>query len=150
VTLPSVEFDLATAAIYRHWTDDVVRFQDLDQLGHVNNIAFCVYAESGRVRFAEDVWPGSTDGSGIGWTIVKLTVHFRAQAHYPGRVRIGTALRRLGRSSIEMVQGMFLNDVCFGTTEGVIVWTDVKAGTSLALPESLRAAAMPHLLSAVD
>jgi acyl-CoA thioester hydrolase len=147
VTSASAEFDLTNPAAYHHWTDDLVRFQDLDLLGHVNNVAFCVYAESGRVRFAEDVWPGSTDGSGIGWTIVKLTVNFRAQGHYPGAIRIGTALRRLGRSSIDLVQGLFINGKCFGTTESVIVWTDVKAGTSLALPESLRQAATPYLLT---
>lgn len=145
---PTPSFDLTDPALYHHWTDDVVRFQDLDLLGHVNNVAFCVYAESGRVRFAEDVWPGSTDGSGIGWTIVKLTVNFRAQGYYPGAVRIGTALRRLGRTSIELVQAMYLGETCFGTTESVIVWTDVKAGAALPLPDSLRQAAQPYVINA--
>ncbi len=55
--------DPTDRSIYPHWAQDHVRFQDLDRLGHVNNIAFCVYSETGRVKFAEDLCPGSTDGS---------------------------------------------------------------------------------------
>lgn len=123
---------------YPHWAQDHVRFQDLDRLGHVNNIAFCVYAETGRVKFAEDILPGSTDGSGIGWTIVRLEVDFRGQGHYPATVDIGTAITRLGTSSLTIVQGLFIGDRCIGTTSSVVVWTDVKAGKAVPLPDGLR------------
>lgn len=131
---------------FRFTTDEIVRFQDLDRVGHVNNVAFCVYAESGRVDFAETVWPGSTAGNGIGWTIVNFTLHFRAQAHYPGRVTIGTAVTRIGTSSLTMGQGLFMADdgTCFATAESVLVWTDVKSGTALPVPDAMKAAAAPY------
>lgn len=142
----STTFPATDPNAYHHWTEDSVRFQDLDRLGHVNNIAFCVYAESGRVQFAEDVWPGSTDGSGIGWTIVRLAVTFRAQGHYPGKVRIGTAVSRIGSSSMDLVQGLFLDGTCIGTVDSVIVWTDVRAGKGVPIPDPLRAAVQPYLI----
>lgn len=129
---------LTSRQTYPHWAQDHVRFQDLDRLGHVNNIAFCVYAETGRVKFAEDILPGSTDGSGIGWTIVRLEVDFHGQGHYPAIVDIGTAITRLGTSSVTLVQGLFIGDRCIGTTSSVVVWTDVKAGKAIPLPEVLR------------
>lgn len=133
--------DPTDRSIYPHWAQDHVRFQDLDRLGHVNNIAFCVYSETGRVKFAEDLCPGSTDGSGIGWTIVRLEVDFRQQGHYPATVDIGTAITRLGTSSVTLVQGIFLGERCIGTTSSVVVWTDVQAGKALPLPDDIRAAA---------
>lgn len=138
--------DLTRPDTFRFMTDDIVRFQDLDRVGHVNNVAFCVYAESGRVDFAEHVWPGSTAGTGIGWTIVNFSLHYRAQAHYPGRVKIGTAITRIGTSSLTMSQGLFMaeDSACFATADTVLVWTDIKNGTALPIPQEMKTAAEPY------
>ena len=130
--------DLTIRDTFPYWTDDVIRFADLDRLGHVNNIAFAVYAESGRVDFLEHCLAGSTAGAGIGWVIVNLTVDFLAQAHYPGRVAIGTRVTKLGRSSCALAQGLFEGDRCFGRIHSVCVWADVPNGKSLPLPDDVR------------
>ncbi len=132
--------DLTDRALYHHWAQDHVRFQDLDRVGHVNNIAFLVYAETGRIAWAEQTWPGSTAGTGIGWTIVRITFNYLAQAHFPGTVDIGTRTLRLGTSSCTLGQGLFVGDTCVGTAESVVVWTDVKAGKSVALSPEMRVA----------
>ncbi len=132
--------DLTLKESFPYWSEDVIRFADLDRLGHVNNVAFAVYAETGRVDFLEHAWPGSTAGTGIGWVIVKLNVEFLAQAHYPGRVDIGTRVLKLGRSSCALGQGLFEGDRCFGRIESVCVWADVRNARSLPLPDDLRAA----------
>lgn len=137
--------DLTDRTAYRHWTREHVRFQDLDRIGHVNNVAFAVYAESGRVAFAEEVWPGSTAGTGIGWTIVRFLLDYRAQAHYPGDVEIGTRVLRIGTSSCVWGQGLFMNGTCFATSQAVVVWTDVKNGKSLPIPEDIREALGHHM-----
>lgn len=131
--------DLTVRDNFHYWTDETVRFADLDRLGHVNNIAFAVYAESGRVAFLEHNAPNSTVG-GIGWVIVKLHIDFLAQAHYPGRVEIGTRVMKLGRSSCTLGQGMFTDGRCFGRVDSVCVWTDLHNGKSLPLPDDVRAA----------
>lgn len=136
----SLTVSLTDRSAYSYWTRDHVRFQDLDRLGHVNNVAFAIYCETGRVDFAEATCPGSTAGTGIGWTIVRLLIDFRAQAHYPGDVMIGTRVLKLGTSSCRIGQGLFMDDVCFATADSVMVWTDVSAGRSLPLPDDLRAA----------
>jgi acyl-CoA thioester hydrolase len=40
--------DAMDPASYRFWVTEHIRFADLDLLGHVNNVAFTVYAESCR------------------------------------------------------------------------------------------------------
>ncbi len=123
---------------YPYWTDEIIRFADLDRVGHVNNAAFVTYSESGRVAFLEDLMPGSTGGHGTGWVIAKLTVNYLAAAYYPGHVRIGGVVSRIGNSSIVLNQGLFCNGKCFSTIENVLVWADTKNERSLALPQEVK------------
>lgn len=100
------------AGVYAFWTRDTVRFSDVDRYRHINNVAIATYCETGRVEFAERLWPGSTAGETAGWVIVKLTVAFLAQAHYPGEAR-NRHPRRAGRPDVGddrpgLVQGRHL------------------------------------------
>ena len=136
------EADLADARIYTRWTEEKIRFQDIDRLDHVNNVAIAAYAESGRVEFLEAVTPASLQrGDAPFWVIAQLNVQFRAQAHFPGGVRVGTCVRRLGRSSVTLGQGMFDDDGrCIATTESVIVLIDADSGRGVPLPDAARTA----------
>ena len=113
---------------YAFWTRDTVRFSDIDRYRHINNVAVATYCETGRVEFAEKLWPGSTAGEGAGWVIAELTVAFLAQAHYPGNVEIGTRVERVGRTSCTFGQGLFKDGVCFATAEAVLVWLALADG----------------------
>lgn len=113
---------------YAFWTRDTVRFSDVDRYRHINNVAIATYCETGRVEFAEALWPGSTAGEGAGWVIVELVVHFLAQGSYPGDVAIGTRVDRVGRTSCTLAQGLFKDGVCFATSRAVLVWIDIAGG----------------------
>ena len=115
----AIEMDLRQAEIYQHWTDDIVRFADLDRLNHVNNVA-------------------CTDGSGIGWVIAEFKLQYLAAGHYPNQVRIGTRVLRLGNSSLVLGQGLFIAGSCFATAESVLVWADTRQQTSLPMDEALK------------
>lgn len=130
--------DRTDPTAYAFWTRDIVRFSDVDRYRHINNVATATYCETGRVEFAERLWPGSTAGETTGWVIVKLTVAFLAQAHYPGEVRIGTRVERVGRTSLTVGQGVFKDGVCFATSEAILVWVDLtRGGGAVAFPEAL-------------
>lgn len=122
---------------YAFWTQDTVRFSDVDRYRHINNVAIATYCETGRVAFAEALWPGSTAGDTAGWVIVRLSVAFIAQAHYPGVVDIGTRVERVGRTSCGLGQGLFKDGVCFATGEAVLVWADLETGRAAAFPPEL-------------
>ncbi len=137
-------------AAYHYWTRDLVRFQDLDRLGHVNNVSFAIYLESGRVDFLETLNPGSTAGSGIGWVIARLILDFVAEARYPADVDIGSRVLRVGRTSCVIGQGLFIGERCFGVAENVCVWADTTRGRSLPLPDEVRAAISAFLVPGAE
>lgn len=132
------DLDLTKEESFTYWSDEIIRFADLDRLGHVNNVAFATYSESGRVDFLEQVEPGSTGGHGTGWVIAQLTVNFLSAAYYPGNVRIGNVVRRIGNSSVVVDQGLFCNGKCFGTCETILVWADTVNEKSIPLPDELK------------
>ena len=70
--------------------------------------------------------------------IVHLTIDFRAQMHFPGEVKVGTRLIRVGRSSARVGQGLFQNDVCTATAEEVLVRVDPETQRPTPIPEELR------------
>ena len=51
---PVPDFDPADAASYSFWTEEILRFADLDMVGHVNNNAIGVFIENGRVHMFHD------------------------------------------------------------------------------------------------
>jgi len=128
--------DLEHPQTFGHWTTEKIRFQDVDRLDHVNNVAFAVYAESGRVEFLESVAPTSLQRSNASfWVIARLDLQFRAQAYFPGEIRVGTCVLRIGTSSVTLGQGMFESDRCVATTESVVVLVDPGTGRGAPLPD---------------
>lgn len=131
--------DLTDRRLFHHWSREKIRFADLDSLGHLNNCAFCVYCESGRVEFLEALHANALSaGAEINWVIVNLSIDFRAQAHYPGVVDVGTAVLRLGNKSVTVGQGLFVGETCIATATSTVVLSDLKAGKAVPLPDALR------------
>jgi acyl-CoA thioester hydrolase len=123
-------------AAYAFFSRDTVRFSDIDRYRHINNLAIATYCETGRVEFAEFLWPGSTSGDDDGWVIARLTVNFLAMAYYPGDVVVGSRIEHIGRTSCRVGQGVFKDNVCFATSEAILVWVDLTAGGKPApMPE---------------
>lgn len=136
--------DPTDRATFAHWVRDLVRYADTDRQGHVNNAVFATFLESGRVRILYDPdSPLAPDGASF--VIARLVLDFRAEIRWPGEVDIGTALTRLGRSSVTLCQGIFVGDTCAATAETVIVLMDEATRTSRPLPDPTRAALEPLL-----
>jgi acyl-CoA thioester hydrolase len=120
-----------TEADFLFWTQENVRFADLDVLGHVNNNAYGVYFEQGRVEFYRHL--GLRQDLTIFSVIVRLEIDFRAEVHYPATVRIGLKFSELGNSSFTMVCGMFVDGKCVATGRGVHVRIDKETRRPVAL-----------------
>jgi acyl-CoA thioester hydrolase len=131
--------DATTRAVYRHWTTEKIRFNDLDALGHLNNCAFAIFCESARVEVlaaARGMQLGG--GSDIDWVIVNLNIDFRAQGHYPNTCDIGTRVLRIGTKSVTLGNGLFVGDTCIATATATVVLSDLKAGKALPMPDHIR------------
>lgn len=134
------DIDLTVCDAFAVWTTDTVRYGDLDPNLHVNNGAINQFFEDGRVSFRQQRL-SSTDGDKLtGFAVVKFSVSYRAPAHYPGEVEIGTIVSRVGGSSYGLGQGVFQNGVCVATAEVVTVHFDPQTSSSKPLPDDIRAA----------
>ena len=73
---------------------DNVRFADLDPNQHVNNAVYATYFETGRVTLMKDRGYGLMP-EGLGWIMVRIDIHFRAELHWPGQIELGLGVARL-------------------------------------------------------
>lgn len=119
---------------YAHWAVDSVRFSDQDAVGHVNNVAIAAYVETGRVAFGHQLRVDGDPGSSF--ILARLHIDYRAQAHYPGEIRVGSRLLRIGRTSFTTSHGVFKDDTCIATAECVLVHT--RDGASSLIDGALR------------
>jgi acyl-CoA thioester hydrolase len=128
------------------WVEDVLRYADTDANGHINNSTFSVLCESGRVHlFAQKLNP--TLPPGVFFVIARLAIDFRAELHYPGRVRTGTGITRIGRSSLGLAQVIVFEGRVAGEAEGVCVLMDERTRRATPFPDATREAAERLLLA---
>jgi acyl-CoA thioester hydrolase len=102
---------------------DNVRFADLDPNQHVNNAVYATYFETGRVTLVKDRSFGLMP-PGLGWMLVRLDIHFRAELRWPGTIEMGLGVAKLGRTSVTFDQVVFSQDKCVASAQSVTVLID--------------------------
>ena len=132
--------DVTSRATYRIWGTETVRFADTDAIGHVNNVSFAAYLETGRTTFARACGlPIGLQPHGQHIVLARVEIDYRVEVHWPAVLDLGSAVVRLGRSSITLIQGVFIGDLCVATGREVLVMVDSATGRPAPLPEELRA-----------
>ncbi|HVD82999.1 MAG TPA: thioesterase family protein [Bradyrhizobium sp.] len=102
---------------------DNVRFADLDPNQHVNNAVYATYFETGRVTLVKDRSFGLTP-PGLGWMLVRLDIHFRAELRWPGSIEMGLGVAKFGRTSLTFDQVVFSEDKYVASAQSVTVLID--------------------------
>jgi acyl-CoA thioester hydrolase len=102
---------------------DNVRFADLDPNQHVNNAVYATYFETGRVTLVKDRGLGLMP-QGLGWMLVRLDIHFRAELRWPGLIEMGLGLTKFGRTSVTLDQVVFSEGNCVASAQAVTVLID--------------------------
>jgi acyl-CoA thioester hydrolase len=132
------------ASSYRYWVDERVRFADLDLLGHVNNKAYCTYAESCRAAFLRHtgMWDGESGRQGV---VIRLEINYLQELHYPAELRVGLRVLKLGASSFTVGLGIFSGERCVATAITVIVRIDAQTRAKVTLSDDERGALAPYV-----
>lgn len=120
------------------WTEEKLRIQDTDLNGHVNNASIAALCEAGRAEIISAV-AGIPRARPLGSALRRVTIEYLAELHYPGVVRIGSAIAKVGNSSITIAQSLFEEGRCFATAESVIVFMDRATRRPAPMPEDWRA-----------
>ena len=116
---------------------DNVRFADLDPNQHVNNAVYATYFETGRVTLMKDRSYGLMP-DGLGWIMVRIDIHFRAELHWPGKIELGLGVAKFGRTSVSFDQVVFSEGKCVASARAVNVLVDQKTRKPVPLTDSIR------------
>jgi len=127
---------LMDPATFGLWRKDIIRFADLDVLGHVNNVAYMVFFETGRVAFLEQFGRPPRDREhGPVFVLAHIAADYIEELYYPGTVDIGTAVRHVGKSSFHLGHGIFTDGECKATATSVIVQVQGRPLRSVPLTD---------------
>src|ERR1700728_1085459 len=122
---------------YKFWVPEHVRFSDTDLLGHVNNLAFGAFAETGRCMFLRPFMQNESAERGM-FLPAQIVLNFLGEVFWPAQVDVGTAILGVGDSSFRFGQGMFDGERCFATSESVFVLVDEIRRRPRAIPTWIR------------
>ena len=123
---------------FQFWSQEVVRVSDTDLNGHVNNGAIGAYCETGRADLVNAV-AGAPKERPFNLAVARITIDYRREVHYPGRVRIGGAIVSLGNTSFVIEQALFVGEDCVATAENVMVLLDRETRKPVPISPEVRA-----------
>ncbi len=118
---------------------DKLRYCDTDAQGHINNVAFSVFLETGRAELLLDA-AGILLSEERHILLVRQNLSFVAEIHWPGQVSIGSAVCRLGNSSIELAQCVYQDSRLVAAATTVCVLANPLLKKSVPLSDEHRQA----------
>ena len=143
--MPRHDPDRLLPSSYAHRVDMPTRFADLDELGHINNLATASALEDGRTRFFMewDIWLSPRDrpssySSFFALVVASLNIDFLSEAHYPEALTVYNAITRIGSKSFSTRQLVTQADKPTALCDAVFV--HVQDGRSAVIPDDLRLA----------
>lgn len=128
--------DLKEARTYRHWSTVTIRYADEDRMGHVNNSAYGIWIEVARVSLIAPFLSAVPDW--FDTVLASVTINYLKETHFPGEVRVGAKLLRIGNSSFRSGYGVFRDNACLATAECVNVFFDTRSRTSAKPSDTVR------------
>jgi acyl-CoA thioester hydrolase len=113
---------------------EIVRFRDLDGMGHVNNAVFSTYLEQARLA-----WFGETTVLPLQDVILARTeIDFRSPVAWGETVEIGVRPSRLGTKSFELEYELRSDGRTVAEARSVLVGYDYERGESIPIPDRWR------------
>src|SRR2546421_1276147 len=76
---------------------------------------------------------------GLGWIMVRLDIHFRAELRWPGTIEMGLGLVKFGRTSVTFDQVVFSEGICVASARSVSVLLDEATRKPKALTSDILA-----------
>jgi acyl-CoA thioester hydrolase len=120
---------------YSMRSTEKLRFADTDRNDHISNAVFAVCCHNARMEILSDPNRASVpDGAHI--VIARLQLDFLGM-HWPDAVEIAARFEHIGRSSVVLVQGLFLRGRCVARAKSIVVLIDAATRRATPLPAPL-------------
>lgn len=122
---------------FRSVFEHTVIFHDLDALGHVNNVVYAIYFETGRVEYLANL---GADEKSLGLILAELTITYKSPAFMREKLLVGTRVTEIKNSSF-ILEGRIEEKQTgrlVATSRAVIVHYDYAQNRSQPLPQEWR------------
>jgi acyl-CoA thioester hydrolase len=114
---------------------------EMDSYGHVNNVVYIRYLESGRVEYMRRLdWLRLQRETGVGPILAAISCRFRKALVYPDTVDVGTRITSIGDDRVTMEHRIVSRSlgVVAAEGQGTVVSFDYNKQTKAPLPEEIR------------
>jgi acyl-CoA thioester hydrolase len=127
-----------TIGVYPIVESKEARWGDIDVNGHLNHLALEALHEDARAGINEQYVPGTYDPTIDTFRLVtsQNVVHFLAEAHWPATIKVGIGIGGIGRSSVVVSSGLFVEDRCISVCDMTLVL--VEDAVPVAFPDENR------------
>lgn len=117
-----------------------IRFNDTDQLEHVNNSVYQQYYDLGRLDYFRDVLQERMNWEVEGLIMASITIDFLMPITLFDRVEVRSKVYALGNKSLKMRQEIFNHTTgqVASTSRSVMVNYSSSEGTTRHIPEQWR------------
>lgn len=113
------------------------RFQDLDTMGHLNNVAYAALFESARIKFNHAFGRHARPGDPFRAVVALNAINYLAEGSYPADVQVAIGIGRIGTRSWDTLALMEQDGRAIATCDSTLV---MNASAGDALPPEFRAA----------
>lgn len=125
---------------YFHSTPIQIRFNDIDQLGHVTNSVYQQYFDLGRMAYFREVLEEPMDWNIEGLILAGINIDYINSIELYDTIIVRTKIVHLGNKSLKMSQELFdqtSGEVCATSNSTMVAYCNSSKST-LPIPERWR------------
>lgn len=123
---------------YRYFTSLTTRWNDNDQMMHVNNAVYYMYFDTAQTTFY--IENGLLDMRRTSpYVVAESGCRHFTEVSYPDRLTIGLRTAKLGGASLRLEMGLFRNDADIASAECFFVHVFIDPDTRRPIPIPPRA-----------
>ncbi len=129
----------STRSDYRYFTSITTRWNDNDQMMHVNNAVYYEYFDTAQTTFY--IQRGLLDMRVTSpYVVAESGCRHFGEVSYPDLLTVGIRVAKLGKSSVRLEMGLFRNDADMASAESyfVHVFIDPQTRRPISIPAHAR------------
>jgi acyl-CoA thioester hydrolase len=125
---------------YFHSTPIQIRFNDIDQLGHVTNSVYQQYFDLGRMEYFNEVLKEQMDWEVEGLILASISIEYLNPIKLYDKVVVRSKIHHIGNKSLKMSQDLFDESTgkIAATSKATMVGYSNKDESTIRIPERWR------------
>jgi acyl-CoA thioester hydrolase len=119
----------------------VLRWGDMDAMGHVNNTVYFRFMEQARISWFDRLVPEDEAWQSTGIVIANASCNYKRAITYPGTVEVKLYVGTPGGASVPTYYELRVDDdpVPYADGSAVVAFIDMTSQKSKRIPEAIRA-----------